>query len=691
MSEFFLLSFVFVLAACLPLWADARRRPEYGSRPRMLAAALGLFALIGALSGATLLVAWGNEALACPLVFTVEILYAPLLFLLEYSVHMQRIKKNLLGKEFKRKVGFFLLAFALSVAACAGLWAVVLGSGGEIDGLAIGMMLLVSGCSIAAYLVANASFDLQLGIIRRTSYTFIIGACEAVAFFVCFVVSGGGYALALASLSILNIAFALRFFHEYFVYRMGHINDMHAQQLEFEHTKTELLNKVLFSTHEEDLELIGDTLRASLEELKSSFDNTDLVFGSMMVFRRSGRLLVVDDAKFILEHCVPLADIGAIKQMKAEVLRGNIMTQAFDLERIAAASDAELGFAELAIKRMIETKSQAVVENLPQSLSRLFKLIVIRPVLNQDELQGMVVLFKAGIDYVFPQEEAILQALSGNLSLIFTLIDGKKAQDEKNRLGREMDIAKNIQTSILPKRFEMEGYEAEATMVTASEVGGDLYDLARTKFGGYLDIADVSGHGLPAGIAALIHMSALHSAVRTAESLGSQLEVSALYDIVNNVLVEINRDRIGSDKFMTCNILAEKGGRIDYAGSHLVGLVYRSGSGEVEEFEGMQGKAAFMGISEYASSAGSRGSFDMASGDLLLLYTDGLIEARDMHDRLFGLDNLKRILKENGRKSLEEAKQAMLDALSEFAETGDRAKYSGSFADDVSLVLVRRK
>jgi len=690
MNEFYLLSFAFVFASCLPLWAGARRRAEYGSRPRILAAALGLFVLIGLLSGAAVFLEGRDEPSAYPLVFTIEILYAPLFFALEYSVHVQRIKKNLLAKEFRRKALFFLLSFAVSVLACVALWVVSLSSPDGRGGV-VALSLLVSACLIVSYFVANASFDLQLGIIRRVSYTFFVGMAVVVATVICFAIPERGFSLALCSLSALNIVFAARFFHEYFVYRIGHVNDMHAQQLELEQARTELLNKVLFSSREEDLRLIGDTLASSIEQLKASFDNQDLVFRSMMVFRLSGDLLVVDDEHFILEHCTPLADIEAIKQMKTEVLHGHIMAQAFDVQRIAGAADSELPFAELAIKRMLETKSQTVVEQLPHSLSRLFKLILLSPIYNQDELQGMVVLFKAGIDYVFPQEEAVLKALTRNLSLIFTLIEGKKAQDEKNRLGREMDIAKNIQTSILPESFEMAGYEADAQMVTASEVGGDLYDFATTRFGGYLDIADVSGHGLPAGIAALIHMSALHAALSTSEFLGSQLDVCDLYDIVNRVLVEINRDRIGSDKFMTCNILAEKDGRISYAGSHLVGLVYRAASGAVDEFTDMQGRAAFMGISEHATSSSSRGSFAMDSGDLLLLYTDGLIEARDQYDRFFGVEGLKAALEASGRKSLDEAKHDILEALSEFAETGDRTKYGGNFADDVSLVLVRRK
>ena len=93
---------------------------------------------------------------------------------------------------------------------------------------------------------------------------------------------------------------------------------------------------------------------------------------------------------------------------------------------------------------------------------------------------------------------------------------------------------------------------------------------------------------------------------------------------------------------MTCNVLEQKGENIDFAGSHLASLIFRAESGEVEEIEDMQGRAAFQGISETAESSGSCGSFVMKPGDLLLLYTDGLIEARDMNENFFGIGKLKK-------------------------------------------------
>jgi phosphoserine phosphatase RsbU/P len=696
MNEIYLLSFAFILAFCLPLWRSASRRAEYGPRPAILLGALLGFLLVGIVAAVELLVV-GDSRLGFPLAMTVQALYVPVFFVLEYSIHVQRIRKNLLIKEFGRKARILAIVYLGAALACAAAW--LLGGASD-DPSQTGngpviVRLLLGGLLVASYAVANLTFDLEAGIVRKSSYTFVAGmVVSALAFL--FGIFPGTRPSVVHLTVVLNAVFAARVFHEYFVYRMNHVNDIHAQQIDFEQSRTELLNKVLFSTPEEDTRLIGDTLSASFAKLQKCFVKTNLVFRSMMAYRRAGDLLVIDREEFMLEYCLPLADIEHIKQMKAEVLHAHIMAQAFDLAKIRGASAAdrgaaELSFAEAAIGRMLESGKPSKLESLPPSLARLFKLIILYPVFNQDELLGVLVLFKTDIDYIFPQEEVILSSLASNLSLILTIIDGKKVQGEKNRLNREMDIAKNIQTSILPRAIEMDGYEADAQMITASEVGGDLYDIVKSGEANYLDIADVAGHGLPAGITALIHMAALHASLRACEALDGTLDVSALYDIVNKVLVEINKERIGSDKFMTCNILAQRGDAIDYAGSHLIGLVFRSESGEVEEIEGMQGRAAFLGISERAVSSDSRGRIVMKAGDLLLLYTDGLIEARDMNDRFFGVAGLKDALKSVARGPLGEAKQEILERLKSFAETGDRKRYEGNYADDVSLVLIRRK
>ncbi|NNM67185.1 MAG: SpoIIE family protein phosphatase [Spirochaetales bacterium] len=259
------------------------------------------------------------------------------------------------------------------------------------------------------------------------------------------------------------------------------------------------------------------------------------------------------------------------------------------------------------------------------------------------------------------------------------------------RLAQEMDIARNIQSSILPKNPNLPGYKIATHSETATEVGGDSFDIIRTPLGNFISIGDVSGHGLPSGIMALIEMSALHGIVQSQLAFGVVPGPDKIYDMINRVLCEINRDRIGSDKFMTKLLLVELNGRFYHAGTHEIGLFYSRERNEVIELSDMIDRTAFLGISEYINSEGSLGSFAMEPGDFLLLYTDGLIEAKSESSEQFGIDRVKEILLEKREKEPAEILQALVSSLYSYSESGDMKLHSGHLADDLTLILLQKE
>jgi sigma-B regulation protein RsbU (phosphoserine phosphatase) len=185
-------------------------------------------------------------------------------------------------------------------------------------------------------------------------------------------------------------------------------------------------------------------------------------------------------------------------------------------------------------------------------------------------------------------------------------------------------------------------------------------------------------------------VAALHGAIDASKVLGKALPLDQVYDTVNRVLCTINRDRIGSDKFMTQNYLLEKDGKLQYVGSHLIALVYRKASDSVEELGGMTGQAGYLGLSEFAVSQQSLGSFSMGSGDVLVLYSDGVSEAMNGNGTMFGLEGLKRALVDHGQKSPQEFITATLEDLRRHATAGDLKKHGGHFTDDISFVVLKK-
>lgn len=689
----YLYSFAFIAMALMPLWYDASQRKEYGARPKLLLSALIVFILMGVVSATTYILGIFSGPFDSVLFILLLAMYPVLYLLVEYSVHFQRIKKNLLFDELKKRlisvilIGICTLAIAITIGFFQAAPASKL-----INSLTVVLYVLFFPGIILFNLYGIFLFDLEEGVIRKKNYPFSLGATTTGLALLFLFIQGETSPLMYFMALIMNFIFAGRIFQEYFLFRMYHLNSNYSQQKIQDKVRTELINKVLVSSPEEDLVIIEDILTSFLGRIKQSISNPNLRCKSMMLFRRTNDLLSVDSPKLIVDYCLPLINQETVKRMKQEMLTEHIMTQIFDLSALKATENPEtLDFASAAVKRMIEEKIPIVIRPLPNYLSQLVKYIGLYPIFNKDELTAMLVIFKDSGDYLFPQEKVIIDNLLNTLSITTMLIGGKQMQEDKNRLNQEMDVAKMIQVSILPKEISIDGYDIAKEMITATEVGGDLYDFLPTPFGNFIDIGDVSGHGLPAGMMALIHMAAFHGALSASEQIGKPLETTQLYNIVNKVLISLNRDRMGSDKFMTCNILLEKDGKFKHAGSHMVGLIYRAATDSIEEMTDMVERAAFLGISEYADATNSLGEFTMGSKDVLVLYTDGLTESRNRFEEFFGLENLGQALKVNAAMNAEDIKKAILLALETFSETGDLQKYAGNYADDVSILVIKRK
>jgi len=247
----------------------------------------------------------------------------------------------------------------------------------------------------------------------------------------------------------------------------------------------------------------------------------------------------------------------------------------------------------------------------------------------------------------------------------------KKLDEALAELWGEMELAKRIQTALVPSTPSLDGCDVAATMRPATQVGGDYYDVLEVDGVQWILIGDVSGHGVPAGLV----MMMFQTAVRTAIAENPRLEPSELLTLVNRSLTA-NIRRLGENKYMTVSALRRvDGGRFRFSGMHQDLLVFRAKSRRVEE---IPTEGPWLGLDDEIGDLMTVRELDLESGDSLLLYTDGLTEAAK-DGAILDNEGLKDVFARHGTRPAHEILDGVLSALD-----------GRVVNDDVSAVVVKR-
>lgn len=212
---------------------------------------------------------------------------------------------------------------------------------------------------------------------------------------------------------------------------------------------------------------------------------------------------------------------------------------------------------------------------------------------------------------------------------------------EKERIGAELEVATQIQASMLPCIFpafpERKEFDIYASMTPAKEVGGDFYDFFLVDDNHLaMVIADVSGKGVPAALFMVIAKTLLKNCAQTGASPRQVLER------VNNQLCENNDAEMFVTVWLGILDLSTGGLVAANAGHEYPALRRAEGS-----FELVKDKHGFV----LAGMEGSRyQEYDLKlePGDTLFVYTDGVAEATDAHEELYGTDRMLKALNQMG-------------------------------------------
>jgi len=246
-----------------------------------------------------------------------------------------------------------------------------------------------------------------------------------------------------------------------------------------------------------------------------------------------------------------------------------------------------------------------------------------------------------------------------------------REQVEKRRLEGELRTARQVQQRLLPERIpQLALFDLAAVSVPSQQVGGDYYDFV------ILDpdhlaivIADVTGKGIPAAIL----MSNLQAAVRTL-ALGDHSVIYAVSSL-NDTLCGSTEPHQFATLFYA--VLEVETGGLEYSNAgHNPPIVLRA-DGSVEFLET---GGALLGVLPGVDYALGRSS--LASGDTLVLYTDGVVEAENSAGEEYGENRLVKLLAENRDLTASELRALIVDDVRRF-------QTSPTPSDDIALVIVK--
>ncbi|MDE7340983.1 MAG: PP2C family protein-serine/threonine phosphatase [Lachnospiraceae bacterium] len=290
-------------------------------------------------------------------------------------------------------------------------------------------------------------------------------------------------------------------------------------------------------------------------------------------------------------------------------------------------------------------------------------------------------LYDATVFFVLTRAAALW-----GLSSICTTMAGRTRQllerqakdsEERQRIETELDVAHRIQADMLPCIFpafpERPEFDIYASMAPAREVGGDFYDFFMVDERHLaIVIADVSGKGVPAALFMVIGKTLIKDHTKPGIGLGD------VFSQVNDLLCDSNHEGMFITAFE--GVLDLVSGEFCFVNAgHEIPFISRDG----EPFRPHKIRPGFV-LAGMEHMKYQCGSFQLAPGDKIFQYTDGVTEATNREEELYGMARLEDVLEKNTAKSPE----ALLSAVREDIDTfvGSAQQF-----DDITMLCVEYK
>jgi sigma-B regulation protein RsbU (phosphoserine phosphatase) len=312
------------------------------------------------------------------------------------------------------------------------------------------------------------------------------------------------------------------------------------------------------------------------------------------------------------------------------------------------------------------------LDRISRELIAISQASVAVPLLEQDELFGFVLVGPKSSGKPYARSDAEILELIGERSAV-ALMNIRLCRDsiDKERLDEELKLASDIQARLLPVAPPpLQGATLIGGLRTSLEVGGDFYDYLELEPGKVgIAVADVSGKGIPAALL----MTTIQATFR-AEALKSA-SPAAVATALNTSLYE----RSDPEKFATFfyAIFEDANGVVTYSNAGSYPPFILAADGRINR---LQRGGVLIGVE--ALSAYREGIVKLKAGDLLVIYTDGIIDQEGPDGEPFGERNLIEFFRNNLHLSVNNMIEKLFATIIAFGQSNVK--------DDMTVVLLRR-
>ena len=441
---------------------------------------------------------------------------------------------------------------------------------------------------------------------------------------------------------------------------------------------------------EEKVELRTRELREALEELRglgaiSQAVNSTLDLATVLTT--------------IVAHAVQLSrtDGGAIwerdeatEELYLRATHGMSAALLTGLTREQTGLDALIIGDALRKREPVQMPDLREVSSIPiykREIDAGYRAVLAVPLMGPDRVFGALVIRRRESG-LFPQSTIdLLQTFAAQSVIamqnarLFQEVEekGRQLEAANLRMSAELDFVGQMQHLILPTPDELaaiDSLDIAAFMEPADEVGGDYYDVLHTDGVVTIGIGDVTGHGLESGIL----MVMTQAAVRTLQEIRESDPVRFL-DTLNRTLYQ-NMQRMHSDKNLTLALLTYAHGHVSISGQHEEAIIVRHG-GAIERIDTID--LGFpLGLEADIAEFIRHTSVALHPGDGVVLYTDGITEAADIHQRLYGIERLCTVISQHWAGTAHDIQAAVIADVQ--CHIGAQKVF-----DDITLVVAKQR